>query len=132
MERHVLERLFWIGIAGGFGAMARYAIGEYMLSRFSAAFPLGTLLVNVTGSFLLGFLLSGGVGSTAWPSTTRLAVTTGFLGAYTTFSTWSVETLQLIESGYTLLAVINVIGSVCAGLLGAYFGFRLGRLIGPS
>lgn len=117
----------WIGVGGSLGAVARHALGQFVLARFSTSFPLGTLLANVSGAFLLGFLVAGGARATAWPTTTRLAVTVGFLGAYTTFSTWSVETLQLLEAGRVGLALANILGSVAAGLLGAWAGQQLAR-----
>lgn len=114
-----------VGIAGAAGAIARYAFGEYVVGRLASGFPLGTLLMNVTGSFALGFLAGGGAGAGTWSPALRLAVTTGFLGAFTTFSTFSVDTVQLWESGRLGLAAVNVIGSVVAGLLGAWAGLRL-------
>lgn len=114
----------WIAVAGAFGAVARYAFGEHVVGRLASGFPLGTLLINVAGSFLLG-LMTGTAGMAGWPAGRRLAVTVGFLGAFTTFSTFSVDTVQLWSDGRTGLAVTNVVVSVAAGLCGAWAGLRL-------
>lgn len=125
-----MTKYLWIGIGGFLGAVARYWLGGYIQSRYGGAFPLGTFVINVSGSLALGFLATAGFSTGALPPALRTAVAVGFLGAYTTFSTWSVETLRLVEAGSYLLAGLNVVGSAVAGLAGAWLGLVLGRLAG--
>jgi CrcB protein len=118
-----------IGVAGALGAVARYALGGWIANRFPRAFPLETLLINVSGSFVLGLLFVLLTERFLPHPTLRSALTIGFLGAYTTFSTFSLETLHLIEDGAVGLAMINVVASVAAGLLAVYLGVVLGRAL---
>lgn len=124
-----MGKYVWIGIGGCLGALARYTLGVWVANRFGAAFPLGTFVINVSGSLLLGFLATVGTDAGLLPGGLRLGLTTGFLGAYTTFSTWTLETWRLVEAGSYLLAAFNVVGSVAAGLAGAWIGLVLGRLL---
>jgi CrcB protein len=117
-----------IGVAGAFGALARYGV-EGLVARRAGSFPWGTFVVNVSGSFLLGLvftLLSERVALAPW---VRASVSIGFLGAYTTFSTLSLESYRLIEARSYGLAGANLLGSVVAGMLALYGGVVLGRAI---
>jgi fluoride exporter len=118
-----------IGIAGALGALARYGIGGLILNRSARAFPWETFVVNVTGSFVLGFvftLMTEQLTTAPW---LRTAITVGFVGAYTTFSTLSFETYRLLEDGALGLALANVLGSVSAGLVAVYLGVVAGRAL---
>lgn len=118
-----------IAIAGALGALARYALDGLVARRSPGAFPWGTFAVNVSGSFLLGFaftLLTERLAVAPW---LRSALTIGFIGSYTTFSTLSLETYRLAEDGAWALAAANVAGSVAAGLLALYGGIVLGRTV---
>lgn len=118
-----------IGIAGAAGALARYAIDGLVSKRTGGGFPWGTLAVNVTGSFLLGLLfvlLAERYMVAPW---IRSSLLIGFIGAYTTFSTLSLETFRLFEDGAHLLALANGLGSLLAGLLAVYGGIVVGRTI---
>ncbi len=119
-----------IGLMGCVGALARYWLSGLIAGRFPAAFPWGTFAVNVSGAFLVGVLATAGIESGLIPPVIRVGLTAGLLGAYTTFSTWSLETMRLLESGSYLLAVWNVFGSILAGLVGAWAGMACGRLLG--
>jgi CrcB protein len=117
-----------IAIAGAVGAVTRYAVVRIAEPWGPAAFPSGTLAVNVSGSLILGFLVTfllerGGLSNEA-----RLALTVGLLGAYTTFSTFSVETLTLMQDGRWGFAVANVGLSIGAALAAAWAGQTLARL----
>ena len=118
-----------IALAGAAGALARWGLNSWFGPRF-ASFPWGTLLINVTGSFVIGVLFAvlveRGVGS----ETLRLALMTGFLGAYTTFSAFSLETLRLVEQGAARAAVANVFLSVSLGLVAVWLGVVTGRAMG--
>jgi fluoride exporter len=115
-----------IAAAGALGALTRWAVNGWFTQRFPS-FPLGTLVINVTGSFLIGVLFVALVERTGASPTLRLALMTGFLGAYTTFSTFSLETLRLLEEGDAGAALSNVLLSVALGLLAVWVGVAAGR-----
>jgi fluoride exporter len=114
-----------VAIAGAAGALARYAIGRLLNPR---PFPWPTLAINLTGSFVLGLLLSASV-ARRWPENVIVPLTIGFLGAYTTFSTFSFETYDLVRTDRTALAGLYVIASVVGGVLAAFAGYTLGRRV---
>jgi CrcB protein len=119
------ERLAAIGAisAGGFlGANARYLVGLWTAERFGTAFPWGTLLINVSGSFVLGFYLTLVTERFSGRPTTRLFFATGLLGAYTTFSTLSYEAVELVAGGAPLAGVAYVLGSLLLGIAAAVAG----------
>lgn len=118
-----------VAIGAAIGGVARYLIGGWLASLLGPDFPWGTVFVNVTGSFVIGVVLvlvQGG----ALPAGARPFVAVGILGGYTTFSTYSYETLELIIDGNYAVAVINVFVQLVLGLIGVYLGVVLGRLIG--
>jgi CrcB protein len=117
-----------ISIGAVLGANARYLLGGWIAERFGTSFPYGTLVINVTGSILIGIALVIASDRLA-PSWFRPFVAIGFLGSYTTFSTFSFETLNLVEDGAWLLAAVNAVGSVVAALVGVYLGTILARQI---
>jgi len=121
-------KIFIIGFGGFFGAILRYLSSKYANLLLSSTFPYGTLLVNVIGSFALGYLYTLSVEKLAITENFRMFVGVGFLGAFTTFSTFSVETLNLFEEGMLLLSFVNVLLNVCISLIFAYFGIILARL----
>lgn len=122
-------RTVWIGVAGFAGAVCRYSFEGWVSERARGAFPWGTFVVNASGCFLLGFVFTLLTERFLPHPTVRSAVTIGFLGAYTTFSTFAFETMRLAEDGARLLAVTNVVGSVLAGLAAVYLGVWLGRTL---
>ena len=103
-----------ISIGAVIGANARFVIGEWVTQRLGSVFPFGTLLINVTGSFLLGIVLTALAERSGAPWWVRPALAIGFLGSYTTFSTFSYETLGLVQAGSFVLAALNIAGSVAA------------------
>ncbi|WP_235014435.1 fluoride efflux transporter FluC [Microbacterium sp. SLBN-154] len=113
-------------VAGALGAGARYVIDTLVQRAWLRAFPLGILLVNVTGSFLLGLLTGSAL---ALGDTLVTVVGVGFLGAYTTFSTVSVETVLFAERGRWRLALGNVVGTLLAGVAAAGLGLLLGAVL---
>ncbi|MDP9379445.1 MAG: fluoride efflux transporter CrcB [Chloroflexota bacterium] len=120
-------RFLLVGLGGFLGANARYILSGWVSSVWPGAFPLGTFLVNVTGSFVLGFFTALVVGRLHAPEEYRLFVAIGFLGSYTTFSTLSYETLDLLRRGEFLTAALYSLGSLVLGLLAAGLGVALGR-----
>jgi CrcB protein len=121
-------KIFVIGMGGFLGAILRYFSSKYTNLLFSSSFPYGTLVVNVVGSFTLGYLYTLSVEKLAITENFRMFVGVGFLGAFTTFSTFSVETLNLFEDGMLLLALANVFLNVFFCLVFAYFGIILARV----
>ncbi|MCW2661694.1 MAG: camphor resistance protein CrcB [Mycobacterium sp.] len=111
--------LVWAGVAlvGGIGSVLRFVIDRAVASRVARAFPFGTLTVNISGAFLLGFL-----GGLALSKDAALLVGTGFVGAYTTFSTWMLETQRLAEERQTWTALANIVVSVALGVAAAVLG----------
>ena len=118
-----------IAIAGALGAVARYELEGAIGRRSPSAFPWGTFIINVSGAFVLGLLFTVLTEHLTVAPWLRVALTVGFLGAYTTFSTFSLETYRLIVDGAIGLALANAVGSVAAGLVAVYGGVVLGRLL---
>lgn len=124
-----MNQIIAISVGAVLGANTRYWLGVWMDRIFAVGFPMGTLLINTTGSLLLGFFLvlttERFLVSPEW----RLLVAVGFFGSYTTFSTFSVETWQLAADGSWPFALLNVLVSVGAGFLGAWLGAQLARTL---
>lgn len=118
-----------IGVGGFCGAVARYAVDRWITDAARTAFPWGTLAINVSGSFVLGLLFALTAERGPLPEELRLPLGVGFLGAYTTFSTFALESLRLAESGSWSLAIANVTGSVILGLAAVLLGVAIGRAI---
>jgi CrcB protein len=118
-----------VAVAGALGALARYGVGGLILTRTGRTFPWETFVVNMSGSFVLGFLFTAMAEQLTTASWLRAAVTIGFVGAYTTFSTLEFETYRLLENGALGLAAANILGSVVAGLLAVYLGIVAGRAL---
>jgi len=127
MIRRLLPYLL-VGIGSFIGGNARFVIARWVGGAIDARFPLGTLLINVSGSFILG-LLGGVLAQRAVPNADalRLALGVGFCGGFTTFSTFSFETHALFEDGVWLPAVLNMVLSLVAGLLAVRLGIVAGR-----
>lgn len=119
-----LPLLLGIGVAGGLGAIARFALDGAVTARVRSEFPFGTLAVNLTGAFVLGIL----VGSILDSDGFRLAGT-GFVGAYTTFSTWAFESHRLGEDGQSRMAWLNFFVSLALGVLIAWAGRKIGSSV---
>src|SRR6056297_3208860 len=114
--------LFFIGIGGFIGAISRYTISEWMGVKFNNIIPYGTLTVNIIGSFILGFLMTYLINKTVVPPLLKMAITTGFLGALTTFSTYTYETIMLLEDKQYFLAGFNIVTNLLLGLLFVFLG----------
>ena len=113
-----------VALAGGLGAVARFALDGVIQDRTDSPLPLGTFAINITGSFLLG-VLSGLVIQHTLSTDTKLIVGTGFLGGYTTFSTFAYETFQLAEDRARALTTLNMAVGIAAGLAAATIGLLL-------
>lgn len=116
-----------IGAGGLAGAIARYVVGTYIGGRFGVRFPYGTFVINVSGSFLLGFcmmLFSRTAASPYW----RYAIPIGFIGAYTTFSTFEYETFRAIQDGQLATGLLNIGLSVTVGFVAVWLGAVIGKV----
>src|SRR5438067_660394 len=116
-----------VGAGGVLGANARYLVGLYIADRLGAAFPYGTLVINVTGSLVIGCFLTFISERVSVSPLWRLFFATGFLGAYTTFSTYTYETATLVRNGASIPALLYVVGSVLAGLVGVLAGIAVAQ-----
>jgi fluoride exporter len=119
----------WIGLGGAIGAMARYAVGDALAGWFGRDFPYGTLAVNLTGSLLIGLILTMLLDRGMASSTSRQLLVGGILGGYTTFSSFSYETMALLQDGRPARAGIYVASSVLLGLAACYAGYLLARTL---
>lgn len=104
------------------GGLTRYYLSGWVYSLLGRAFPYGTFAVNIIGAYLIGLIMELGLRSTLIPDTLRLGLTVGFLGGLTTFSTFSYETLSLLEDGRFFVAFANIMASVAACLLFTWLG----------
>ena len=109
-------------VGGGVGALARYILGTAIAERVGSRFPLGTLVINVSGSFLIGLLMTLFTERLQVSPNWRLILVVGFLGGYTTFSTFEYETLQAVQGGGKWIGLLNVLGSVTLGYIAVWLG----------
>ena len=121
----MLERFILVMLGGGTGSLARYVAGTAIMNRVGGRFPLGTLVVNVTGCFLIGLLMSL-LTERFWPHPNwRLLLVVGFLGGYTTFSSFEYETYSAIRDGGLWIGLVNIVASVTLGYLAVWVGVLL-------
>ena len=118
-----MARLLWICIGSGIGGGARYLVAGWAAKALGPLFPYGTLAVNVIGSFLLAGLMYAGVEAAAIPPALRLSLTTGVMGGFTTYSTFSFETMRQLQDGAWAMAAINVLVTVFGCLLASVLGW---------
>jgi len=123
-----MTNILLIGIGGFLGAVSRYGVAVWIGQRWGRSFPLGTFIINVTGSFLIGLLMTLMAERIIENPQWRLLLVVGFLGAYTTFSTFEYETGALLRDGEWLYAGLNVVLSVFVGFL----ALKLGEVIAKS
>ena len=121
-----MHALILVFIGGGIGSAARYAVTTMVKNLIATSFPFGTLAVNIVGSFLMGIIITIITGKFNYDSeNARLLLTVGFLGGFTTFSSFSIETLTLIENRELFFAISNVAANIIFGLIAAWFGIIL-------
>lgn len=116
-------------IGAGIGGTLRYVLGGWMAERWGVSFPWHTLVINVSGAFLLGLLMALTVERSLLPASTRLFLGVGILGGFTTFSTLSYESVALVEQGLLLQGAANLFGSAVLGAMAAVAGLFVGRAI---
>ena len=122
-----MSRFFWICAAGAVGPGARYLISGWALAALGAGFPYGTLAVNVVGSFLMGIVMQVGLATPILSPTLRMTLATGFIGGFTTYSTFNYETIRLVQTGAWKLAIGNVTITLVTCFAAGLAGIALGR-----
>jgi CrcB protein len=125
----VTVQLLLVALGGALGAVARFVLGTWIAQRFGPDFPWGTFAVNVSGAFLIGVVL-GLVDDGTLSANARLFLAVGVLGGYTTFSTFSYETLELLRDGSIGATLLNVGGQLALGLVAVYLGLVVSRVLG--
>ena len=124
-----MNRYLLVFLGGGAGSMLRYLVGTAITARYSGRFPLGTVIINITGSFLIGVVMTMITQRLDGHPHLRLLLVVGVLGGYTTFSTFEYETYYAVRSGQQWLGLLNVVGSVVMGYLAVWLGaFMAGRI----
>ncbi|HEV2642016.1 MAG TPA: fluoride efflux transporter CrcB [Candidatus Elarobacter sp.] len=121
--------LWYIAAGSALGGVTRYLVGFAIQQRAGVAFPLGTLIINVTGSLLLGFLLRAALEGVSISPEMRAFLTTGFCGGYTTFSTFSYDSIALVQGGEYRRAAIYVTLSVVLSLIATFAGIALAQSV---
>ncbi|AET66136.1 crcB protein [Desulfosporosinus orientis DSM 765] len=124
-----MQTILVITVGGALGALSRYGLGLWISNKWNQEFPLHTFIINITGAFLLGFLHILFIERLNVSPLWRLGIGVGFLGAFTTFSTFGVEAISLLESGSYLTAGLYTLLSILVGFTGVALGIGLARLI---
>jgi len=125
----MMENFLLISLGAVLGANARYWLGTWVAQKWGSTFPVGTLLINVTGSFLLGLFMTLATERFLIDPRWRLLVAVGFLGAYTTFSTFTYESFNLLFKGQWVPGLLNLLGSSLLGILAVGLGVFIGKTI---
>jgi fluoride exporter len=124
-----MMRYLMVGIGGFFGAIARFWLGGYIYERMGTRFPYGTFVINCSGCFLIGLVMTILTERTHLDPTWRLLIPIGFIGAYTTFSTFEYETLTAVRDGQFMTGFLNIALSVVVGFLFTWLGVSAGRAV---
>lgn len=124
-----LSRFLFVALGAALGANARYLVGLWAANRFGAGFPYGTFIVNVAGSLLLGFVVTLASERLTLSPQTRLLLAVGFLGSFTTFSSFAVESVALMRDGGLWSAILNVVGNNLLALVAVLLGVYAARVI---
>lgn len=124
-----MQNMLAIALGGALGALSRYSLGLWISNRWNQGFPLHTFLINVSGAFLLGFLNILFIERLTVSPFWRLGIGVGFLGAFTTFSTFGFEVISLLESGSLFTAGLYTLLSIVVGFTGVALGVGLARIL---
>ncbi|HVZ16922.1 MAG TPA: fluoride efflux transporter CrcB [Terriglobales bacterium] len=118
-----------VGVGGFLGAITRFWLGVYVGTRLGSRFPYGTFIINISGSFLIGLVLTILAERSTLSPNWRYLIPIGFIGAYTTFSTFEFETLRAMQDGQIAIGLMNVIGSVTMGFIAVWLGVITAKLL---
>jgi fluoride exporter len=124
-----MTKYLMVAIGGAFGSVLRFWVGGYVDNRLGTRFPTGTFIINVTASFLIGFVITLLGERTSWSPNWRYLIPIGFIGGYSTFSTFEYETFRVLQEGELLIAGLNVFLSVVVGFFSVWLGVITGRTI---
>jgi CrcB protein len=124
-----MRQLIYIGIAGFCGSISRYLVAGWTSSLALGRFPLGTMTVNIIGSLLLGFVYTLSIDRLAIHPDIKLAITVGFLGSFTTFSTFSLETFNLFKAGDVYLSLVNILMNLFFSIAAVIIGIAAAKLL---
>lgn len=123
------NKIIWLALAGAFGTIARYLFGGFVDRIYGGSFPLGTLAVNVLGCFLFGLVWHLAENRLLIRPETRFYILTGFMGAFTTFSTYAFDTTKMLKEAQWMGAVLNHAAQTCLGVGAVFLGIGLGKLL---
>jgi fluoride exporter len=123
-----MSNIIYVFIGGGLGSILRYLLSGAVYRWTNSMFPFGTIVVNTTGCFFIGLMMAGMGGRFIVNPSLRIFLTIGFLGGFTTFSTFSYETIALLKDGEILFSAVNIIGSFLVCLAATYAGTLVGKL----
>jgi CrcB protein len=121
-------KYLWVCVGGALGSLARYSLGVWIYDRLGTRFPYGTFAINLSGSFLIGLVLTLLDDHAGLPTALRYAIPIGFIGAYTTFSTFEYESWTAVRAGEPAIALANIALSVVLGYLAVWLGALAGKL----
>jgi len=121
-----MERFAWICLAGAIGTGTRYLVALWAAQRFGSALPYGTLIVNLAGCFAIAAVMHAAL-TLAWSPNVRVAITIGFLGGLTTYSSFNYETMRLFEEGATRAAFVNAVATIVGGFVAGGLGLFCAR-----
>ncbi len=124
-----MQKYFFIALGGSLGSLARYWVGSTVAGRMGTRFPFGTFVINITACIIIGFSLAFLARRTELNPAWRFLVPVGFIGAYSTFSTFEWETYSNLQAGAFLIAGLYVVLSLLLGLVGVWFGVLIARAI---
>ena len=123
-----MERFLWICLGGAAGTAARYLIALWAAQRFGSAFPYGTLIVNLTGSFAIAGVMQAAA-ALSWSATLRSVIAIGFIGGFTTYSSFNYETSRLLEEGAVGSAMFNALATILGAFAAGWLGLLSARLL---
>ena len=124
-----MTKYLMVGIGGFLGSILRFWLGGYIGNRMGTRFPYGTFIINCSGSFVIGFVVTLLAERTHWSPNWRYLIPIGFVGGYTTFSTFEYETLRAVQDGSLVIAGLNLLLSVVVGFLAVWMGVMAGQAI---